>query len=353
MARLPGWWVPGWRALGVTWLAAAGLTGLGAAALQAMGPAKPPLTASHVPAAATALPPAAVMLPGPAAPSRSAADPIPEPQAALLQPAPDFPGAMLPRIAADGQTSAQAYARLADPADKRPRVAMLVVGLGLSAADTHAAIEALPAAVSLGVSPYAHDAQGVVTEAHAHGHEVLVTLPMESQGYPLNQSGPHALMTGADPADNARNLEWVLSRMQGEVGVTGASDGLLGERFAETPAAFGPVLQDLAARGLLYVDPHPGAAAPGAAVAVSLVVDDPAERAALDAKLAALEQRARDNGAAVGLAGPLRPMTVERIASWARGLDGRGLALVPVSALASRPAAAPAPTASVPTASAR
>ncbi len=261
-------------------------------------------------------------------------DPMPAPQAALLQPAPDFPGAMLPRTAADGQTSSQAYARPIDPADKRPRVAMLVVGLGLSGADTSAAIEALPAAVSLGVSPYSHDAQDVVTDAHAHGHEVFVTLPMESQGYPLNQSGPHALMTGIDPADNARNLEWALSRMQGEVGVTGASDGLLGERFADAPAAFGPVLQELAARGLLYVDPRPGAAASGPSVRASAVVDEPAERTAIDAKLAALEQRARDEGAAVGVAGPLRPVTVERITNWARGLDGRGLALVPVSALA-------------------
>ncbi len=282
----------------------------------------------------TVLPPVPA---APAAPSRSIADPIPEPQAALLQPAPDFPGAMLPRAAADGQTSLQAYARLADPADKRPRVAMLVVGLGMSSADTQTAIEMLPAAVSLGISPYARDAQAVVTDAHARGHEVLVTLPMESQGYPLNQSGPRALMTDVDPADNARNLQWALSRMQGEVGVTGASDGLRGERFAEAPAAFGPVLQELAARGLLYVDPRPGAAVTGAAVDVSAVVDDPAERGAIDAKLAALEQRARDEGAAVGLAGPLRPVTVERIASWARGLDGRGLALVPVSALASRP----------------
>ena len=64
---------------------------------------------------------------------------------------------------------------------------------------------------------------------------------MESQGYPLNDSGPHALLTGADPAVNDRNLEWVLSRMQGEVGLTGASDGLRGERFANATELMGHV----------------------------------------------------------------------------------------------------------------
>ena len=65
-----------------------------------------------------------------------------------------------------------------------------------------------------------------------------------------------------------------------------------------------------------------------------MVLDDIVTRGDLDAKLAELEQRARDAGSAVGLAGTLRPVTVDRIAAWARGLDGRGIDLVPVSAMA-------------------
>ncbi len=50
------------------------------------------------------------------------------------------------------------YARPSDPADKRPRVAMLVAGLGLSDADSRDAV-GHPARrqSSLGVSPYSHD----------------------------------------------------------------------------------------------------------------------------------------------------------------------------------------------------
>jgi polysaccharide deacetylase 2 family uncharacterized protein YibQ len=256
------------------------------------------------------------------------------PDAALQEPAPDFPDRFLPRRAADGRASMSYYARAPDLTPKRPSVAMLVVGLGQSEADSKAAIDTLPGAVTLGFSPYSPNPDPLLSEAREHGHEYLVTLPMESQGYPLNDSGPHALLTGADPAVNDRNLEWVLSRMQGEVGLTGASDGLRGERFENATALMNPVLQQLQARGLLYVDPRPGAPdAPRTAV-VSMVVDDPPDRASIDAKLSQLEQQARDGQTMLGLVLTLRPVTVERVAAWARGLDGRGMTLLPVSAVA-------------------
>ncbi len=328
--------IAGWRGLALFWLAILAVAGAGAATLQAMGPVKaeakfavqPPAPAA--PLARVAANPAA---PGPPIPARKLGGAVADPDPFLLEPAPDWPGAQLPRVGADGRTPMQAYAPAVDPADTRPKVAVLLVGLGQSDAESRAAVETLPHGVTLGVSPYAPDTAALLADARSHGHELLVTLPMESQGYPLNDSGPHALLTGADPADNARNLEWVLSRVPGAAGVTGASDGLKGERYASSNVLFGPVLHELASRGLLYVDPRTGAAVTGAAVAVTSVVDDPPQRASIDAKLAVLEQAARDGKLALGLAGPLRPVTVDRIASWARGLDGRGINLVPVSAL--------------------
>ena len=232
----------------------------------------------------------------------------------------------------------QLYARPFDASDKRPRVAMLVTGFGLSDADSRAAIASLPPAISLGISPYTPAPDPLLADARAKGHEYFVTLPMESQGYPLNNSGVHALMTGVDASENDRNLEWVLSRMQGEVGLTGASDGLRGERFAAAAGAFGTVLRQLADRGLMYVDPRPNTSttAPGPSATVTLVIDDIQDPAEIDARLQELEKRAHDGDRVLGLAGRVRPVTIERIANWARELDARGIALVPVSALASR-----------------
>ncbi len=331
----------GWRSLGLFWLATALVTGGAAAALQILGPpvAPPsklvPVTTKPAPQAP---PPAyftaaTVSSPGPPIAPRKPGGATADPDPALLEPAPDFPGSKLPHIGPDGRMAMQVYAPVTDPADTRPKVALLLVGIGLSDAESRAAIETLPPGITLGLSPYTPAVDPLLADARAHGHEILVTLPMESQGYPLNDSGPHALLTGADPADNQRNLEWVLSRVPGAAGVTGASDGLRGERFAGSSSLFIPVLQELASRGLMYVDPRDNASDPGAAVTVTKLVDEPPLRAAIDARLAELEQAARDGKPALGLAGPLRPVTVERIASWARGLDGRGIALVPASAM--------------------
>ena len=47
---------------------------------------------------------------------------------------------------------------------------------------------------------------------------------------------------------------------------------------------------------------------------------------------------ARAHGAALGLAGPLRPATLRHLIAWASGVGARGFALVPASALAALPA---------------
>jgi polysaccharide deacetylase 2 family uncharacterized protein YibQ len=54
----------------------------------------------------------------------------------------------------------------------------------------------------------------------------------------------------------------------------------------------------------------------------------------IDKHLSDLETEARAHGTAIG-SGSLYPVTVERIAAWAKGLEKRGFVLVPVSAIVS------------------
>ena len=288
----------------------------------------------HELAAAPATPPAAP----PAAPRPAAADGrIPGPDPTLLETSRLFQPSMLPRIAADGRLPRQAYARRFDVADARPRIGLILGGIGRSEAESRAAIDSTPAGVTLAFSAYATNTDSLLEAARARGHELLVSIPMEPQGFPLNDAGARSLLTGADAAANRQNLEWALSRMQGYVGATGSSDGLRGERFAEMGTAMTPLLEELGRRGLLYVDPRPGKTLTFPAGltgrGVDLVVDDPPARAEIEGKLAALERLARERGSALGLAGQPRPLTVERVAAWARGLEERGFVLAPVSAL--------------------
>jgi len=263
---------------------------------------------------------------------------IAEPDLALIEPSHAFPTAALPRVAVDGRLPRLVYRRPALPPGTRPRIALLLAGTGLSATDSRAAIDTLPGAVSFAFSAYAPNPEALVEAARGRGHEVLASLPMEANGYPWNDAGPHSLLTGKTPLENRENLEWAMSRLQGYVGVTGASDGLRGERFAEQSSSFGLVLDEVARRGLLYIDPRPGAPSPQTVGrSADVVVDDPATRADIEAKLVMLERLARERGSALGLAGPLRPVTIERIAAWARDIETRGYELVPVSALVAEP----------------
>jgi polysaccharide deacetylase 2 family uncharacterized protein YibQ len=320
----------GWRGLGLFWGIIIFVAAAGAALLQMLGPPAPGPVPS--PTAAEAAP----AVPASPPPAKPAENRIAAPDPALLEVSKAFPPAMLPRIAADGRTARAVYARPFDPADKRPRIGLVVTGLGMSDADSRSAIETLPGQVTLAFSPYASNPDALLELARGRGHEMLVSIPMEPQGYPLSDAGSHSLLTGAEPAQNRTNLEWALSRIQGYVGATGALDGMRGERFADQSGSLGQVVDELGRRGLLYVDPRPGAAKPAGNTpsrSVDVVVDDPPARAEIEGKLAALERIAREKGSALGLSGPLRPVTIERIAAWAKTLDEKGIALAPVTAL--------------------
>ncbi len=329
------------RALFWFWGAVAAALLLAAVVLQTIGP--PPPARPTVTADAT---PPSVILPVPAPagqpalrPGRDTPGPIASPDPGLLEVDPDDPTAMLPRIAADGRAPMAVYARGFDQSTRRPRVGLLFAGFGPNEADSEDAIRALPGGVTLAFSPYATHLPRLLDVARLAGHEYLLSVPMEPAGYPQNDAGDHALLTTQDARANAAGLRWALSRMQGYVGVTGALGPLRGERFAQAAGPMDAMLRTLAARGLLYVDPGvaPGPLPYAWTRRVDVVVDEPAVRTEIDAKLAALERIARDRGSALGLAGVLRPLAVARVQAWADTLQGRGLALAPVSALVQPP----------------
>jgi uncharacterized protein len=316
---------------------------VGAATLQMMGPpggGAAGVAGGHTTQQAGMLPRVGMV----AQPERTASGPIAAPDSALLEPAPGgapgaASGAWLPRVAADGRAPMQVYAAGFDPATKAPRIGILIADVGLDEDASEDAIRALPALVTLAVSPYAGAPDAVTAAARRAGHEYLISLPLEPQGYALNDPGQRALLTSLSPADNARRLDWVLSRMTGYVGATGALGDMRGERFADVPDQMDPMLATLAARGLLYVDPRDGMARlPHVwSRAVDVVIDDPPSAASVDARLAELEKHAHDTGVALGLIGTIRPVTMEHLIAWVGNLAGRGFALAPVSALVTSP----------------
>lgn len=322
-------------------------------AVRAQAPEAPPRAPSsaepQVPALAAARTPgpAAVPDPGPGATAETvqgAARPIAAPDPELLEPGPHGP---LPRIGPQGRSSIRTYGRPFDRQDTRPRLGLIIGGLGLNAALTEEAIRRLPAGVTLAFSPYAPRIDRLLEQARAKGMETLLALPLEPTGYPLNNPGDRALLTSLTDAENQDRLDWALSRFAGYAGVIGAHGPMRGERFALLPDRLGALQRTLALRGLLYVDPRPGVTQPGRAWGrtVDILVDEPATRGEIDRKLGELERLARERGTALGYAGEPSPVLVERVAIWGGQVEGRGIVLAPVSAMIRAPSEPAAPAA--------
>ena len=243
----------------------------------------------------------------------------------------------LPIIGADGRESWRVYARPSQAGAGKPRLALVIVGLGLSSASIETAM-ALSGAVTLSFTPYAPTLEETVKKARDAGHEVLMDLPMEPVSYPADDPGPHTLLTSLNPTDNIARLEWLLGRFSGYVGVVSH----MGSRFTTSPEALRPVMTALRDRGLMFVDSQASSKSVATNVAAqlalpfavnSIFVDHEPTRAAIDRTFADLEASVLRSGTGIAIARAF-PVTLERLAAWLPALEERGIVLVPISALA-------------------
>ena len=243
----------------------------------------------------------------------------------------------LPKIADDGRRAMEVYARAFDRADPRPKIAIIVGGLGLGEAVTQAAVDRLPPGVTLAVTPYGSSLQGLVSTARAKGHEVLLELPLEPYDYPDNDPGQDTLLTGTTAEENPARLRRVLAKVTGYAGLINSQ----GAKFLASEDALRALLSATAGRGLYFVDSGEAeqsiarevSAATGAAFARGdRLVDRNPTREAIEKEFAAIEDLAKQRGSAVAVAGAY-PVTIDRLTAWAASLEEKGSALVPVSAL--------------------
>lgn len=243
----------------------------------------------------------------------------------------------LPRIGDDGRKPWQVYARPFDSRDNRPRIAVVILDLGLSRTATDEAIIKLPAGVTLAFDGQSLAAGAWLARARQDGHETLLSLPMEPFDFPNSDPGPGSLLTNLPNSDNIKRLRSFLRVGTGYVGITTSS----GSRFTSDPVKMTPVLEEIGRRGLLLFDsrvaPHSVAkdlaknfSVP--ASSATLQIDRDLSPKAIDSALAQLERSARISGRAVGVAYPL-PVTIDRLERWIKKMPEKDLVLAPVSAV--------------------
>ena len=159
---------------------------------------------------------------------------------------------------------------------------------------------------------------------------------MEPFDYPRNDPGPHTLVI--DKAESGTDdLHWLMSRFSGYAGVI----NYLGGRYMADDAALGATLAEIERRGLYFIDDGEARQSRVAAIApalslphaiVDVSIDARATPQSIDAALTQLELRAREKGAAIGFVNAA-PMALAQVARFVGGLEKRGVALAPVSAI--------------------
>ena len=274
---------------------------------------------------------------------------IPKPKivSAVLHPHPDralveqTDIGMLPVIGKDGRQPWRVYSRPFNALEKRPRVAVVLSGLGVSYNATESAMRDLPPEVTFAFAPYAKKVKEWIKTARGAGHEVLLNVPMEPSDYPRSDPGPNGILLKLSDEENLQRLNWMMGRFTGYVGIASQQGG----RFTGNVKGMRTLLGELKRRGLMFVDSKTNSNSVTAAVAAKIdapyavndrMVDIVPSRAAIDFRLSEIELVLRSKGAAVAM-GRAYPVTIRRLKRWIKQLPEKGFVLAPVSALAIKP----------------
>lgn len=238
----------------------------------------------------------------------------------------------------DGLTAFKAYRRPFDIyAINQPLVSIAIAGMGLSDVATESAVRSMPPEVSFIMSPYAKTPDFWVKESRARGHEVWLTLPLESKDYPRDDTGPYTMLIGAPERENQTKLDWLMGRTDGYIGFVGS----FSPDFMQSVNDMRPVVGAIYHHGLGFVDSSadPGMIPQTMAVGmkapystVDIWLDKPdASQHAISAALSKLEQDAKKKGYAVGVIHAL-PVSYQQVLRWVETLPDKGLRLAPLSA---------------------
>ena len=163
----------------------------------------------------------------------------------------------------------------------------------------------------------------------------MLHLPMEPTG--RADPGPGALLVSMSDNDIGRRTAAALDAMEGYVGV----NNHMGSRFTAFKPGMQTALQQIRARGLLFLDSRTTAQTVGEQIALEVGVptlprnvflDDEETLASVRRKLVETEEVARRQGYAVAIGHP-HDVTLQALAEWLPTLQAKGLALAPITAV--------------------
>ncbi|MEM9682209.1 MAG: divergent polysaccharide deacetylase family protein [Pseudomonadota bacterium] len=217
-------------------------------------------------------------------------------------------------------------------------IAIIIDDMGIDQKRSKAIIN-LSAPLTLAFISYGYNLDKLTDAARVAGHEIMLHLPMEPLD-PEANPGPKALMTTVSVEENRQRLLWALSRMDGIVGL----NNHMGSKFTTWLPGMQMVMEEVAARGLLFVDSFTHNESVGfmlaqrgklPSTARDVFIDHDIDTPAIERRLRELEKIARRRGYAIGIAHP-HDLTREALQWWIVDAQARGFDFVPVSHIVRR-----------------
>lgn len=150
----------------------------------------------------------------------------------------------------DGLTPFEAYKRPFKKNNEQPVISIVITDLGISRSKTEKIIEDMPADITLAFSPYARNLKLLTDVARKAGHEVWLTLPMETKNYPINDPGPSTLLVNASVEQNKSRLTSTLAATQGYAGFVSEKNHV----FRSEDSEVNPSVKEIFSRGLAVLD---------------------------------------------------------------------------------------------------
>jgi hypothetical protein len=177
------------------------------------------------------------------------------------------------------------------------------------------------------------------------GHEVIVHVPMQPTGN--ENPGEGVLKVGLPSNELQQRLGWSLSRVAEYDGV----NNHMGSHFTTSRADLLPVMRELKARGLFFLDSRTTEKTQVERVAREMgvttgsrdiFIDDDRNPAAIARQLAMIEDFALKNGNVIAIGHPY-PETLNALSKWTKTIRERGFRLAPLrEVLRTRETASPA-----------
>lgn len=220
------------------------------------------------------------------------------------------------------------------PLPDKAQVAIVIDDLGIDRAKAMRVI-ALPAPLTLSFLPYGRDAPALAILARQRGHEILLHMPMQAVGG--ENPGPQALTVDLAAVEIRARVGAALDRFGDAVGL----NNHMGSRFTAERRLLIPVVEELASRGLIFVDSRTGPTSQGAHAAEEIGIPTASRDIFLDNDLSPdeirkqldeLERVARRRGHAIAIGHP-HETTMAVLSAWLPVTAERGIQIVPVSAI--------------------